>query len=218
MVKANSVPKKEVKNTEKNKRKVKAAHLVKPEIVKRPKTPWIHFITSKYTEAKKNGSAQLFKSFWIELSPEWKKMSEEEKLPYTEIYKQERCEYKKEMEAMPKETRLEIARYKKWCKKKKNKSNPDRPKQAMTAFLVFSQQERPKIKQENPEMKFGDIGKELGKRWKDVDAETKAKCTEISDADKKRYQHEIAVFKQTEQKKKDVPKDPASKNVLPTSF
>lgn len=208
MTKTDNALKKKPKTLQKKTAKPKTISMVKPETVKRPKTSWIHFITSKYNEAKKKGNPPPFKSFWIELSPQWKQMSAEEKMPYTEIYRQERQNYKNEMENMPKETRLEILRYKKWCKKKKSKSNPDKPKQAMTAFLVFSQRERPKIKQEFPEMKFGDIGKELGKRWKEADTYTKSDCTIISENDKKRYQQELAVFKTTEQnKKKDVSKD-----------
>ena len=57
--------------------------------------------------------------------------------------------------------------------KKKVKKGPKRP---ASAFIFFSKVERPKLKAENPDMAFGDIGKELGKRWK-----------ALSDAEKKPY-------------------------------
>lgn len=43
--------------------------------------------------------------------------------------------------------------------------------------MFFSQERRPKIKEENPDAQFGDITKQLGKEW-----------TDMSAADKKRYE------------------------------
>ena len=57
--------------------------------------------------------------------------------------------------------------------KKKVKKGPKRP---ASAFIFFSKVERPKLKAKNPDMAFGEIGKELGKRWK-----------ALSDAEKKPY-------------------------------
>ena len=57
--------------------------------------------------------------------------------------------------------------------KKKVKKGPKRP---ASAFIFFSKVERPKLRAENPDMAFGEIGKELGKRWK-----------ALSDAEKKPY-------------------------------
>ncbi len=41
-------------------------------------------------------------------------------------------------------------------KKKKNK-DPNRPKRNMSAFFLYSNANRARIKEENPEAKFGDI-------------------------------------------------------------
>ena len=41
-------------------------------------------------------------------------------------------------------------------KKKKNK-DPNRPKRNMSAFFLYSNANRPRIKEENPDAKFGDI-------------------------------------------------------------
>ena len=58
-------------------------------------------------------------------------------------------------------------------RKKKVKKGPKRP---ATAFILYSKVARPKLRAENPDMAFGDLGKELGKRWK-----------AMSDAEKKPY-------------------------------
>jgi hypothetical protein len=46
----------------------------------------------------------------------------------------------------------------------------------MSAFFKFMKKERPVVLKEKPNLKFTEIGKELGKRWR-----------ALSEADKKRY-------------------------------
>jgi heat shock protein HslJ len=53
------------------------------------------------------------------------------------------------------------AKGKKVGSKKKTK-DPNAPKAATTSFLVFSNEMRPKIKAENPEASFGELGKKIG--------------------------------------------------------
>jgi structure-specific recognition protein 1 len=44
-----------------------------------------------------------------------------------------------------------------------------------SAFIVFSNQNRDQVKQDKPNASFGDIGRELGKRWNALTDEEKAK-------------------------------------------
>ena len=44
------------------------------------------------------------------------------------------------------------------------------------------------MKQLNPEYGVGDIAKELGRKWSDVDAEVKSKYEAMADKDKQRYE------------------------------
>lgn len=55
-------------------------------------------------------------------------------------------------------------------KKIKDKNAPKRPS---TAFIFFSNDERPKVKAANPDIAFGDVAKEISVRWKQVDDKTK---------------------------------------------
>ena len=43
------------------------------------------------------------------------------------------------------------------AKKKKAKKDPNRPKRNMSSFFLYSNANRERIKEENPEAKFGDI-------------------------------------------------------------
>ena len=48
-------------------------------------------------------------------------------------------------------------------------------KKPLTAFFMFSADERANVKAENPTFKIGDIAKALGERWATLDPERKAK-------------------------------------------
>ena len=51
----------------------------------------------------------------------------------------------------------EVAPKPKRRRKKKKKKDPNRPKRNMSAFFLYSNANRARIKEENPEAKFGDI-------------------------------------------------------------
>jgi HMG (high mobility group) box len=55
-------------------------------------------------------------------------------------------------------------------KKKKAKKDPNAPKGAKSAYMFFVQENREKIKEESPDISFGEMGKALGEKWKVVGA------------------------------------------------
>lgn len=63
-----------------------------------------------------------------------------------------------------------------------------------SAFFWFCNDERGKVKAANPEYGVGDIAKELGRRWSDVDADCKSKYEAMADKDKARYEKVSPIF------------------------
>lgn len=57
-----------------------------------------------------------------------------------------------------------------------------------SAFFWFCNDERTKVKALNPEYGVGDIAKQLGKQWSDVDPTVKSKYEAMAENDKKRYE------------------------------
>lgn len=57
-----------------------------------------------------------------------------------------------------------------------------------SAFFWFCNDERNKVKALNPEYGVGDIAKELGRKWSDVDPELKQKYELMAEKDKARYE------------------------------
>ena len=78
--------------------------------------------------------------------------------------------------------------------KGKTKKDPNAPKRAQTAFFYFMNEMRPKIKEENPDISFVDIGKASGEKWKVISAEEKAKYEAMANKDKDRYNQEMKAY------------------------
>ena len=62
---------------------------------------------------------------------------------------------------------------------KKAKKDPNKPKRPQSAFMIFSNENRARIKEENPDAKFGEMAKLLSAEYKNLGKE------ELADLDKK---------------------------------
>eukprot|EP00164_Ancoracysta_twista_P003831 GFYU01005140.1.p1 GENE.GFYU01005140.1~~GFYU01005140.1.p1 ORF type:complete len:771 (-),score=292.95 GFYU01005140.1:79-2391(-) len=85
-------------------------------------------------------------------------------------------------------------------KKKKPKKDPNAPKRPSNPFMLFANDNRDKMREENPQMKMGEIAKELGKKWASVDSDTKSKYEEQAKEAKEKY---AVALKEYKQKQKD---------------
>jgi hypothetical protein len=52
------------------------------------------------------------------------------------------------------------------CFQPAKKKSAGKGKKPLTGFMKFSQEMRPKVKEENPDFKFGEIGRKLGEMWR----------------------------------------------------
>jgi len=95
---------------------------------------------------------------------------------------------------MPKEstkaTKRKAAEKAEKIPKSKSKKDPKAPKRALSAYMFFSQDWRERVKAENPDASFGEIGKLLGARWKELDDEEKKPYIEQAARDKDRANKE----------------------------
>ena len=53
--------------------------------------------------------------------------------------------------------------------------------------MFFVKENRAVVLKEKPDLKFGEVGKELGKRWKEMSAAQKAPYEKMAAEDKERY-------------------------------
>ncbi|KAJ3993138.1 high mobility group box domain-containing protein, partial [Lentinula boryana] len=77
---------------------------------------------------------------------------------------------------------------------RKTKKDPKAPKRALSAYMFFSQDWRERIKAENPDAGFGEVGKLLGAKWKELDEEEKKPYIEQAARDKERAEEEKTAY------------------------
>jgi len=77
---------------------------------------------------------------------------------------------------------------------RKTKKDPNAPKRALSAYMFFSQDWRERIKTENPDAGFGEVGKLLGAKWKELDDEEKKPYVEQAARDKERAEEEKTAY------------------------
>ena len=74
----------------------------------------------------------------------------------------------------------------------KPKKDPNAPKRGLSAFMFFSQEQRPAVLKANPNIAFGEVGKKLGEAW--AKCKDKSKYEAKAAADKKRYDAAMAKY------------------------
>lgn len=106
-------------------------------------------------------------------------LPEHEKQPFKEQAARDKDRYNMELAARgipPKATR-----------KKRAAKDPDAPKRPMSAFFLFSGDNRGELKKANPSWRVTDIGKELGRLWANASEETKKKYSHLAQQAKDDY-------------------------------
>ena len=57
--------------------------------------------------------------------------------------------------------------------KKAKKADGEKKKRPLSGFMKFSQQHRAQVKEENPDISFGEVGRKLGEMWRALSDEEK---------------------------------------------
>jgi len=79
-------------------------------------------------------------------------------------------------------------------KKGKKKKDPSKPKRNMSAFFLYSTATRKTVKEENPNLSFGDLAKFISKNFKALDDKEKKKWEKKAEKDKERYLEEMKSY------------------------
>merc|ERR1712072_946932 len=79
--------------------------------------------------------------------------------------------------------------------KAKKKKDPNAPKGKSSAFIFFGSATRAEIKAAHPDWSLGDVGRELGKRWKELTEDDKKPYHDLAAKDAERYKTEMEAYK-----------------------
>ncbi|KKK18868.1 hypothetical protein P175DRAFT_0508373 [Aspergillus ochraceoroseus IBT 24754] len=76
----------------------------------------------------------------------------------------------------------------------RKKKDPNAPKRGLSAYMFFANDNRDKVREENPGISFGQVGKMLGEKWKALSETERKPYEDKAAADKKRYEDEKASY------------------------
>lgn len=179
-------------NTESTKKKTVKKDKNAP---KKPLTAYVFFSIEERSNILKDDPNINFGDISKKLSEKWKSLSENEKIPYINKSNEDKERFKKEMDEYKiSESDEDIEENKKSEKKKRKKKNKDEPKKALSAYLFFSMEERPKITEKDPKMNFPDITKKVAEKWNSLDEKDKAPYVIKANNDKERYKRDMEQY------------------------
>ena len=81
----------------------------------------------------------------------------------------------------------------------KKLKDPQAPKKPITSFIAFSMAERVKIKEDLGNLSVAEVGKELGRRWTELNVESKAVYELASKQAKQRFDEEMKSYQPSEE-------------------
>jgi len=156
-------------------------------------TAYAFFVqTCREEYKKKHPDEQVdFAEFSKKCAERWKTMTDKEKKRFNQMAENDKKRYEAEMDSYVPPNMTNVA--KKGRKQKKLK-DPNAPKRAMSGFFWFSSEGRSKVKAANPDFSIGDVAKELGRRWSEIDEATKAKFEAMAEKDRERYEKEKQAY------------------------
>ena len=75
--------------------------------------------------------------------------------------------------------------------RRKEMKDPAAPKRPLSSFFLFADEERPKVMAELGNISVGEVGKEMGRRWAELDKDKKGKYETIQAKAKAKYEEEM---------------------------
>lgn len=155
--------------------------------IPRPRSAWILFLTSVREEKRAEHSGLSFAELCAAMASTWRDMDDEAKRPFQEGHNADVARYQRDLSRLSENDRKQIMK-----RRKRPRTSHTRPKSALSPYMWFAKEFRPKVVAENPTFSFADIGRELGRRWREMNETDKQPYVKLAEADKARYLTEVS--------------------------
>jgi len=167
-----------------------------PNAPKGPLTAYMLFCGDYREKVKRDNPNISFGQVGKELGRLWKEADAAEKDKYEQLAQQDKMRYKRDMETYQESKALTSSEEEEvqTPKSKKRKKDPNAPKGALSAYMIFSREIRTQVKDQFPEASFGEIGKHIRERWRNMSEEEKQKYNDAAEEDKKRYANQMSNY------------------------
>ena len=152
-----------------------------PNAPKKPLSAYFLFSQEERLKVKDEYPDYSITEVAKELGRRWATLDPGLKHSYEHRYQDSRKDYETELNAY---------------KPQKKKKDPNAPKQPLSAYFLFSQDERLKVKGQNPSFSICEVAKELGRRWADMAPEIKQRYQQLAEEARQKYDQEMATYRQ----------------------
>jgi len=152
-----------------------------PNAPKKPLSAYFLFSQEERLKVKAEFPDYSITEVAKELGRRWAQIDPAIKQSYEQRYQESRRQYEQALQAY---------------KPQKKKKDPNAPKQPLSAYFLFSQEERLKVKAEHPNYSICEIAKELGRRWADMNPEVKQHYQQKAEEGRQKYDQEMAAYRQ----------------------
>mmetsp|Transcript_1332 Transcript_1332/g.2605 ORF Transcript_1332/g.2605 Transcript_1332/m.2605 type:complete len:614 (-) Transcript_1332:230-2071(-) len=169
---------------------------IDPNKPKRNMSAYLHFQNAMRATFKNENPGMTFGQLAKYTSQKFKNLTDEERAIWEGKAAEDKRRYETQIRAYvaPKNKVVggdsKVGVPKRRGRKKGSKKDPNAPKRATGAYVFFTKEMRPIISQQHPGIKFVDMGKLLGEKWRDLDPENKRKYEEMASQDKVRFRRE----------------------------
>merc|ERR1712106_922108 len=161
--------------------KVNQKPMKDPNAPKKPLSAYFLFSQEERLKVKGENPDYSITEVAKELGRRWATLSPPLKTQYEQRYQDARKVYDQEM-----------SHY----KPQKKKKDPNAPKQPLSAYFIFSTEERLKVKEENSSYSICEVAKELGRRWAEMDPSVKQKYQQRAEEERQKYDVDMASYRQ----------------------
>jgi len=168
-----------------------------PNAPKKPLSAYFLFSQDERLKVKAENPEYSITEVAKELGRRWATIDPALKQQYEHRYQSARKVYDQEMSAY---------------KPQKKKKDPNAPKQPLSAYFIFSTQERLKVKNENPNFSICEVAKELGRRWAEMDPALKQRFQARAEEGRQKYDVDMAAYRQGNFHAGDEPQNQNSPN------
>lgn len=160
--------------------KVNSKPIKDPNAPKKPLSAYFLFSQEERLKVKAENPDYSITEVAKELGKRWATLDPAIKNTYEQRYQDARKVYENEMNSY----------------KPKKKKDPNAPKQPLSAYFIFSTEERLKVKEENPTYSICEVAKELGKRWAEMDPAVKQRYQQRAEEERQKYDNDMANYRQ----------------------
>ena len=182
-----------------------------PNAPKGAKNAYIFFCADNREQVKEENPEMKSTEIVSELARLWQEVDEDMKAKYQQKASEDKQRYQEEMSDYVPSDEEASPKGKGSAKKGSAKKDPNAPKGAKNAYILFCADNREQVKEENSEMSSKEIISELARLWKEADEDVKAEYQEKAAQDKQRYQEEMEEYSDGEKEEKSPKKEEPKK-------